>query len=282
MKQEVFKYTDYRKFLHDYYQHEKKKNKRFTYRYLAEHVGFKSAGQFTKIIKAETNISIELALRFARFMKFTRRQTNYFQNMVLFNQAKTSTEKKTYFDNMLSYKEAQIRLVGTDKYEFYEKWYYSVIREILAYFPFKDDYATLSNLVEPPITQQEAQKAITVLEKLNFIVKDGQGFYKQVTPLISANPELTSVALNNYIISSLDIAKRAIDIFSKKERMLSATLITVSPETMQEIIRRTREFRKEIQKLAEGDQDPQKVHMLMFEIFPVSKAMQNYNERGED
>ncbi len=269
----VFHYSDFRKYLHDYYQTEKEKSKRFTYRYLAESVGFKSAGHFTKIIKYETNISIELALRFARFMKFTKRQRDYFQNMVLFNQAKTSVEKKAYFDNMLSYKEAQIRLVGTDQYEFYERWYYSVVREILAFFPFKDDYTTLANLVDPPISQQEAQKAIAVLEKLNFITRDEEGVYKQVTPLISTNPELTSVAINNYIISALDIAKRAIDAYEKNERLLSATLVTVSDETLQEIIKRTRAFRKEIQKLVEEDLNPERVQMLMFEIFPVSKAM---------
>ncbi len=274
----VFHYTDFRKFLQDYYQFEKKKNKRFTYRYLAEYVGFKSAGHFTKIIKYETNISIELALRFARFIKFTKRQTDYFQNMVLFNQAKTSVEKKAYFDNMLSYKEARIQLVGTDQYEFYEKWYYSVIREILAFYQFKDDFAALANLVDPSITQQEAQKAIAVLEKLNFIKKDEQGIYKQVTPLISTNPELTSVALNNYILSSLDLAKRAVDNYAKKERVLSTTLVTVSDETMQEIIRRTRAFRKEIQKLTEQDKNPEKVQMLMFEIFPVSKIMPPQDE----
>ncbi len=276
----VFHYTDFRKFLLDYYQFEKKKNPRFTYRYLSEHVGFKSAGHFTKIIKYETNISIELALRFARFMKFTKRQKDYFQNMVLFNQAKTSIEKKAYFDNMLSYKEAQIQLVGTDQYEFYEKWYYSVIREILAFYPFKDDFTILANLVDPPITQPEAQKAIAVLEKLNFIKQDEQGIYMQVTPLISTNSELTSVALNNYVLSSLDLAKRAVDNFTKKERVLSATLVTVSDETMQEIIRRTRAFRKEIQTLAEQDKNPEKVQMLMFEIFPVSKTIPAQDEGG--
>lgn len=277
MKEKVFQYTDYRKFLQDYYLFEKNNSKKVTYRYLSDKVGFKSAGHFTKILNGSTNISIELALRFARYIKLTQRQSNYFQNMVLFNQAKLSVDKKAYFNSMLSFKEAKIQIVGIDQYELYDKWFYPVVREILAYHKFKGNYNKLATMVNPSISMQEAQKAISVLERLGLIEKGEDGIYSQVDQLIKSDPQLSSVAVSNFILSSLDLAKRAVDKFTRKERVLSATLVTVSDETMQEIIRRTREFRKEIQQLTERDQNPERSHMLMFEIFPVSKKNNHKN-----
>jgi hypothetical protein len=55
---------------------------------LARHAGFKSAGHFIKVIQEKADISITLALRFAEFCKFDKKQTRYFLSLVLYNQAK--------------------------------------------------------------------------------------------------------------------------------------------------------------------------------------------------
>jgi len=267
----IFDYTDYRLFLADYYTEKRAQNPGFSYRFIAQHVGFKSAGHFTKIIQGKANISIELALRFAGFFKLNKKQTGYFQALVLYNQAKNHSDKRRYFKKLMSFKEAKIVTVNASQYELYEKWYYTVVREMLAFFPFKDNFGELAATIAPPITENEARKAIDVLERLGFITKDDSGYYRQVDPLIMAGRENSFLAIDNFIMNNLDLARRSIDNFSKDERKLSATTITVSKETYEKIIKELREFREHILNMAQQDKNPDRSYQFNFQVFPVTK-----------
>jgi uncharacterized protein (TIGR02147 family) len=269
----VFEYSDYRSFLADCYREKKAENPVFSYRFMAQHVGFKSAGHFTKIIQGKANISVSLALRFAEFFKFNRKQTEYFQTLVLYNQAKNHQDKRRYFEKMLAFKDAKIVTVGATQYEFYEKWYYTVVREILAFFPVKENFAELAGRIVPPITEKEAKKAVEVLDRLGFIAKDADGYYHQADPLLMADRQATSLAVDNYILNNIELAREAIDRFPKDERKLSATTLTISKATYDKIINELQEFRRHILTLAQQDQAPQRTYQFNFQIFPVTKAM---------
>jgi uncharacterized protein (TIGR02147 family) len=266
----IFDYSDYRSFLADFYNEKKAENPKFSYRFIAQHVGFKSAGHFTKIIQGKANISVSLALRFAEFLKFNKKQTDYFQSLVLYNQAKNHQDKRRQFEKILTFKNAKIVTVHGSQYEFYEKWYYTVVREILAIVPVKDNFAELAVRIVPPITEKEAKKAIDVLERLGFIVRDEEGYYRQANPLLMADRDTTSLAIDNFVVSNIDLARQAIDRFPKNERKLSATMLTISKATYDKIINELLEFRKHILTLAQQDQQPERTYQFNFQVFPVS------------
>ena len=58
----LFAYSDYRLLLKDMYQERKRREPKFSYRYIALHAGFKSAGFFSQIIQGKSNISMRTAL----------------------------------------------------------------------------------------------------------------------------------------------------------------------------------------------------------------------------
>jgi uncharacterized protein (TIGR02147 family) len=268
----IFDYSDYRSFLADFYTEKKAQNPIFSYRFMAQHVGFKSAGHFTKIIQGKANISVSLALRFAEFFKFNKKQTEYFQSLVLYNQAKNHQDKRRYFEKMLAFKNAKIITVNGSQYEFYEKWYYTVVRETLAVVPVKNDFAGLAARIVPPITEKEAKKAVGVLERLGFVVRDDDGYYRQANPLLMADRDTASLAVDNFILSNIDLARQAIDRFPKDERKLSATTLTISKATYDKIINELQEFRRHILTLAQQDQHPERTYQFNFQVFPVSTA----------
>lgn len=268
----IFEYADYRSFLADFYREKKEKNPLFSYRFMARHVGFKSAGHFTKIIQGKANISVSLALRFAEFFKFNRKQTEYFQTLVLYNQAKNHQDKRRYYEKMLPFKDGKIITVEATQYEFYEKWYYTVVREILALFPVKENFAELARLIVPPISEKEAKKAIDVLQRLGFIAQDSDGYYRQANPLLMADRHTTSLAVDNFILNNIELAHEAIDRFPKDERKLSATTLTISKATYDKIINDLQEFRRHVLTLAQQDQNPERTYQFNFQVFPVTKA----------
>lgn len=273
----VFGYTDYRKFLKDWHSSAKKDNPRVTYRYLAREVGFKSAGHFTLILNAKANISISLAERFGAFLRLKKRELEYFKTLVLYNQAKTHADKKRYFERLLSFKECPVKMVGPEQYEFYDKWYYTAIREILSFYPFRGDYAKLGKMVQPTVSADEAEKAVKLLLKLGLIQKRPDGGLSPTDAVISSGYEAQSVAINNFVINSLDLAKEALDRFPKGERNLSWATLNISEEKYSAIQEELRAFRRKILEIARADEKPARVYQFNFQVFPLSKTL----EKGE-
>lgn len=272
----IFSYTDYRKFLHDYYTHQKSISEEFSYRYIAENVGFKSAGFFTKVLNGDTNISYEMAENFAQFITLTKREQNYFHALVCFNQESNPEAKKERFEELLRYKEISIYNISLCNYEFYDRWYNSAIKEVLAYFPLSDNFSELANLLTPRVSVPDVKKAVALLEHLGLIERDKKGVYKQTHKIISCGRnDINRIAKENFIKDSLSLAIPALKNFPTGTRTHSATTMSVSKKTFTKIVDKIRALRDEIMEMAEEDLAPDQSYLLMYQLFPISKERGN-------
>jgi uncharacterized protein (TIGR02147 family) len=269
---DIFQYTDYRKFLADFYEAEKKRNPHYSHRYIAQKVGFTSSGFFSKILQGKTNISSDLALRFADFLKLKKSEAEYFGLLVFFNQAKSHADKKRWFEKIVAFSKSKVKIVQVSQYEFFQKWYFVAIRELLAFYTFSGDFVQLGKMIDPPISPAQARKGIELLEKLSLIKKDEDGCYRQTDTLISTGYDVKSVAINNFQIATLDLAKESIDRFPKDERDISTLTLSFSKELYGTIHGKLKEFRREILELVKNDPNAvDRVYQVNFQIFPLSK-----------
>ncbi len=268
----IFNYTDYRKALSDFYEIEKKKKLQISHRYIAQSVGFKSSGFFAQVIQGKSNISHEYIINFAKLMKLKKRESEYFEALVFFNQAKTHKMKKHYFDKLRTFSQAKVKIVDSAQYAFYDKWYYTAIREVLDFFPFKNDYKSLSRIIVPSITAEETKKSIELLEKLNLINKDKNGYYKKTDSLISTGYEAQALAINNFIIDTLKLAEASLDKINKDERNLSCLTLSIPKKKYPIILEECRAFRRKLMQMANSEEKADTVYQLNYQIFPMSKT----------
>ena len=268
---DLFQYTDYRKYLRDYYEARRAALKAFTHRYISQAIGFKSTGTFAQILQGKTNMSPHTVASFVRFLALKKDEADYFELLVLFSQSKGHTEKKRYFERIIAFPKSNLKQVDSTQYAFYEKWYYSVIREVLAFHPFKDDYRELSRMLEPAISTAEAQKAIKLLEELGLIRRNETGAYEKSDPVITSGYDTRSLAVNQFIIETLDLAKVALDKLPRDERSLSALTLSLPEDGYAMVEEKIKNFRRELLELARNCPDPKRVIQVNFQIFPVSK-----------
>lgn len=268
---DLYAYTDYRKFLRDYYEAKRALHREFTHRHIAQALGFKSTGTFAQILQGKTNISQHTLARFVEFLELKKEEAAYLELLVLFNQSKGHVEKKRYFERIIAYPKSNLKQVDATQYAFYEKWYYSVIRELLAFHPFIDDYRELGRLLEPSITTSEAQKAVKLLEDLKLIKRNGNGVYEKSDPIITTGYDTRSLAVNQFIIETLDLAKVALDKLPREERSLSALTLSLSEDGYALLEGKIKVFRRELLELARNCTDPKRVIQVNFQIFPVTR-----------
>jgi uncharacterized protein (TIGR02147 family) len=268
----IFEYSDYRRYLKDHYELQKSLEPQFTYRYIAERVGFKSAGHFTQILKGLINLSSSMVARFIDFLRLNKKEADYFELLVRFDQAKTHAEKRRYFELMAKFRELKIATLDPLQYDYYDNWYYVAVREVLSYYPFKGDYAALAKKVKPSISPREAKKAIALLERLGLIKKDSDGIYKKTVAAVSAVPLGGSIAIANQALQTMRLAQEALDRFPKELRNVSGVAFSVSQKTFEDLQEEIRNFRKRILELAQSDPHPDAVYQFNVQLFPLSDS----------
>lgn len=268
----VFEYLNYRQLLKDLYEENKKKQSSFSYRYIGQKVGFKSAGFFTNILQGKRNISHNIIFKFAELFKFNKKETEYFELLVLYDQADQHNQKKYYFEKLLSMRKSKVHELTSEQYMYFDKWHNVAIRELLNYFPFRGDYQQLAKMVNPPITPTEARKSVELLKKLGLIEEKEDHTYRVTNKSITTYPNVPILAVHNFQLATMDLAKESIDRFPKDERSISTVTLSVSKETFKFIEEKLAIFRREIQNIVENDRHQiDRVYQFNFQVFPLSQ-----------
>lgn len=278
MKQ-IFEYSDYRKFLLEFMDFKKKESLYYSHRSILQKMGINSTGFLSNVLSGRNNLTTSQAMSLAKIFKLSSLETEYFINLVRFNQAKSNEEKKEHFGRIMSMRKVPVTLLNKKQHSLFYKWHYAVIRELLFFVPIKDDFKVLSDLIDPPIRPVEAREAVLALEEMGLVKKDAQGCYRQAEQVVSTGDELESFHVANFQQSTIEKAKRAIEKVKAANRDISVLTMTVSEESFKQMKTEIQLFRKKLLQMAAADNKVDRVYQCNINFFPVSS---HYQEVGND
>lgn len=265
----VFKYLDYREFLRDRYRERKQENASFSYRLMAARTGL-SAGFLMRVFKGEKNLHPAKAADLASLFGLGASERDYFETLVLFGQAKTGPEKDYLKEKILRIRSIQVRTLGQAQADYFRTWYFPALREILNFFPFDGDYATLARMIRPPIRPREARKAVDYLLEAGLVVKGKDGVYRLPDMLVSSGEKVSATLMNDLHHALGHLALRAIREMEPKERDFSFVTISLSSPSLEAVKAKIRKFRKEILDVAGQDENVNGAYHMNIQLFPVS------------
>ncbi len=277
---ELYTYYNYQKYLNDFYLEKKAEDPFFSFRYIGKKVGIDHS-LLVKIFQGKRHIAEKSIPAFAELLGLSPRKTEYFGLLVLYGKAKTGRETKHYFEKILGFSEVHAHKVESDKYEFYQKWYYTAIREILHVYPTLNDFKRLAALVEPAITAAEAKKAVALLQRLGFVRKNDRGHFELTSRFVTTGDDWKSIAVHSFQKESLTLAARALDEIPKDGRDISTISVSLDAEGFEKVRERVRAFQEEIVGIAASCGNVDKVYQVNMQIFPLSKAMRHAPQDGQ-
>jgi uncharacterized protein (TIGR02147 family) len=266
----LFAYSDYRLLLKDMYQERKRREPKFSYRYIALHAGFKSAGFFSQIIQGKSNISMRTALSLGEVFKLYGPELEFFETLVLFNQAKAPEDREHYFQRLLSLKRGKPKTLEEGQYELFAKWYYLAVHELLNCIDFNDDYQQIAEALVPRITVPEAREAVKVLKRLGLIRKVGDR-YEKVDAAVTTGDKWRSLAITQFQLAALDLAKGSYQAVPGKFRSHSTLTLSIAEPDFRRIREEITSLRKRILELARNSPAPDRVYQVTFNVFPLSR-----------
>jgi len=270
-KVQVFEYMEYREFLRDMFNERKRMHSIYSYRLFSLKAGFKSPNFLKLVIDGDRNLTKESIFRVAKAFSLNKKESEYFENLVFFNQSRTLEEKNIYLSRVVKYRsKTDSRILDESEYEYYSKWYNPVVRELVTAVDFKGDYRRLGASVIPAISEQDAVRSVELLERLKFIERQSDGRYRMNELSLTTGLQVRSVAVANYHKEMMRIASESIERIPKSERDISSVTIKLSDENYRTAIEKIQLMRKEILELSEIDDKPGIIAQFNLQIFPVT------------
>jgi uncharacterized protein (TIGR02147 family) len=146
-----------------------------------------------QVIDGERNLTRTMIEKFIHALNLNKKESVFFKNLVLFNQAKEAHEKQEHYSVMLTMMDyVQEYQLKSDQYAYFDKWHNCVIRELVCLRDFNDDFAAIAAAVKPRIRPSEVKKAVQLLLRLNLLEKH-DGVYRQTNAAITSNDDMVAL-----------------------------------------------------------------------------------------
>lgn len=267
----VFHYLDYQEYLSDFYKENKRENYFFSYRFMGRQVGL-DPGFLVKVLQGKNHISKKTIPAFIKLCKMSKKEAEYFTNLVFFGKSKSGIETKRLFKKLLDIQGIDVFNVEKNQYAFYDKWYHSAIRSLIGIKGFNGNYRKLANSLSPKITVNEAKQSVKLLKNLGLIQEKKDGSYSLSHTNISTGDRWKSLAVKLFQADTIGLAKESLDRHQKDIRDISTMTIGIAPEDIEKIKQLAKEFRQSILKIKSRGSQASCVYQVNVQIFPLTKV----------
>jgi uncharacterized protein (TIGR02147 family) len=266
----IFEYFDYRYFLKDFYEQEKKSKPWFSYRYISSKVKL-NPGYIVKVFQGKIHLGVKNIPLFADLMNLEEKERAYFAELVHFGRAKQQSEIEDRFERLQSIKGIRFRTIADSKADFFAAWHHMAVRSLLSIYPFEGkNYRALASMLSPKITAKEARASVRLLEKLKMIVRGEDGIYRVTEQFISTGDNWTSAVIRNYQKKNIELSAAALEHHPKELRDISSVTMTLPIKDIDLIRERVRQFRQELLLMSQDSKSDDAVMQLNIQLFPVA------------
>ena len=270
---EIVEYTDYRKYIRDYYE-ERKRSSVFSWQKFAQDAGFSSAVFLKYVCEGKKNLSLGSAGSVASAMGLAGYEQTYFVLMVSYAHAKSDKAKRAAFEERCALAKAhKMRVLGNDEFDYFKSWKNPVLREIAPHMPGAKPLE-MARACSPSITAAEVTETLNFLVKLKLLKRDRDGNYHQTDKTITmGDMDVVPVAARELQRQMGEFAIKAIDL-PLSERTMSGFVLGLTERSYERIRKEMADFYRRIVAIATEDDETERVYRMNMQLFPLSKRIE--------
>ena len=270
----IYDYSDYRKFLSDFYELEKSFDPTFSYRVFAAAVSM-DASLLLKILQGKRHVSSKNIENFVQFFRYKEGKAEYFREMIAYAKAKTDEDVRMHFEALQRMRPSSCRELDEARYRYFQQWFYPMIRSALDVFDYRgsEHAAALGDSCIPKLTANQVECAVDALLQLGLAHQKKDGRIVPTDAHLRTQEHWLSASISEYQKSIAELAHRAIAEIPKEERDISTLTMAIDSSQIQKIRDILADARKSIVKVANSmpSQICDSVYQLNFQLFPMMK-----------
>lgn len=242
----VYGYTDYRRYLRDFYDYRKESERGYSFRAFSKAAGFSSPNILKLVIEGERNISPEATQKFIKALSLKGQMAEYFSTLVRLNQAKSDKDKQDYFEVLQKLTPAaKKRDLNAEGLRYLSHWLYPVIREMSVLKEFQADPYWIARRLNGKASVADIAQALTFLLNEGFLEKIDGRFVARDNVVLTSD-EVKSLAIRNYHRQMLDQAKETLEALPLEEREFGALTFGIPESSLSELKFKLKAFRREL------------------------------------
>lgn len=270
----IYDYSDYRKFLQEFYELEKSLDSSFSYRVFAAAVGM-DASLLLKILQGKRHISPKCIDVFVDFFHFKDAKAEYFREMIAYGKAKNDEDVRSHFETLQKMRPAACRELDEARYRYFQQWYYPMIRSALDVFNYRgtQDAAALGECCIPKLSALQVENAVDALLQLGLARANKDGRVVPTDAHLKTMEHWLSACISDYQSSIADLAGKSIQNTPKEKRDISTLTMALDSQQIDKIREILAKTRKAIVNVVNA-MPPQicdSVYQLNFQLFPMMK-----------
>lgn len=273
----VHQFTDFRKYLGEWFQYKKATRRGFSHRTLSQKLGLSSPNFVLLVIKGERNISMELAEKLSSVIGHADEEKEYFLWLVRLDQAKDSRERLEAQRNLLRLvrkvstsvlKSCQLDVIGS--------WQHMLIRECVFFSDFKPEAEYIAKKLDYFISLEEAEASIEFLIKGQYWIQDQNGQWKANDPVLDTGDNVfTGILMNELHSKTLDQWSKWIQEVEPTQRELGLLYIPINSNKIPELKKRIRDFQDEIIGWLQDEKEADQIVQLGTYLMPLRRKSDN-------
>jgi uncharacterized protein (TIGR02147 family) len=269
---DIFTYIDFRKYLLDYYTARRSNDRLFTYALIGRKAGAQNQRTFFgNIVKGRITLTPENIVAFSALFGLSSAQTKFFKALVDYNQTTDPQEKMLRFEVLLRCNKGTSFTIDKETRAFYREWHHSAIRALLDIVDVRDNFSTLTAVLQPPLPMAKVRASIRLLNKLGLIKPDRHGFWKPTEKVIVSNTLIENTLIRQFQTRCLDQAKKILMDDAVSEKLNITMTICLSENARKLIYERIGEFKTGLRSIINKDDEPStRVYHLNLNLFPMS------------
>lgn len=269
---EIIEYTDYRKFIQDYYD-ERKRNSAFSWHAFAQKAGFSSDVYLKYVCEGKKNLSVGSAGSVANAMGLVGFEYDYFVLMVSYAHAKNDEAKRAAFEERCALANAhKMRVLGSEEFDYFKSWKNSVIRELAPHMPGAKPLE-MARACKQKISAAEVSETLDFLVKAKLLKKDKSGNYHQTDKAIKmASADAVSVAARELQRQMGEFAIQSLGL-PLSERVMSGYTLGLTDRAYERVKKEMEDFYRRVVAIATEEDETDRVYRLNLQLFPMSERL---------
>jgi uncharacterized protein (TIGR02147 family) len=274
----IWEYTDYRNWLTDTFQARKALYAWYSYGVLAQRAGFKARDFLLRVMRGEKRLSADGAVRLAGALDLSPAEQEYFLALVEFNQAKKEPQRKVAWERLQA-AIAQGRSHGTPRRlsglhaELVSGWRHLALRTLLEMRPDPGDAGELGRRLRPPQAASSIRRSLLLLQQGGLAARHEDGLWHATDKSLVAPPDVGPRPLRQFHRECLRLAEESLESVPAGERNITGLTMGISARTYELLCTRLAELHLEFGKMAELDEEADRVYHLSLALFPLSHPL---------
>jgi uncharacterized protein (TIGR02147 family) len=271
----ILEFLDYKAYLQAFRKEAMSHGVDMAYSTIAKKIGYPSEEIAQGIFEGKERLTDHGKIyKLSRFLGHDYPKSNFFHNLVCFNEANDYDESNYYLRALNKFSLPPGQALRYQHHQFFSRWYIAVVREMIVMPEFQGDYKKIGVHLVPPIPEEEVEEAVQILSDLKLIRKNEDGSWFQASPTLDTGSEIRNSAIFHMQDQTLKLARKALREQDLDVRDISTMSMGISKKGIPEVKKLIKEFRQKVYALSlNWEKELDRVYQLNIQFFALSNAI---------